>query len=241
MINHLLSKANSDEVIGTVTVAKDVVEKSDYQKEDLTSFKKKLEEEVVKLTAAKNRKQKSDETAVVDSLEESRDNAYKAFTFTLRAMKLRPDETLANSALTIFEIVKRHGLTLYSLANNEQTSKTNSLIDELSKPKNMAAMVGSIILGVYTEMKEAHLTYLNGVANKEKVDSENEDTERVVKTKKATRLVFDQMINHLNSLSIIDESAELATLCKSISSIIDKANTNIHRRMNGGKNDPLED
>ena len=149
MINHLLSKANSNEVIGTVTVVKDVVEKSDYQNDDLTSFNVKLREEVEKLTTAKNRKQKSDETDVVDSLEEGRDDAYKALTFTLRGMKLRPDETLANNALTIFEIVKRHGLTLYSLPDNEQTAKTNSLIDELSKPKNMAAMEGSIIIDVY--------------------------------------------------------------------------------------------
>ena len=89
-------------------------------------------------------------------------------------------------------------------------------------------------------MKDAHLAYLNGVANKEKVDSENETTERVVKAKKDTRLVFDQMINHLNSISIIKDSVELNTLCKSLSSIIDKANTNIHRRMNGGKNSSEE-
>ncbi len=45
------------------------------------------------------------------------------------------------------------------------------------------------------------------------------------------------LVNYINAISSIDDSEELKTLSESISSVLVKANSNIHARINRGKKD----
>ncbi|MDF1551338.1 MAG: DUF6261 family protein, partial [Bacteroidales bacterium] len=182
------------------------------------------------------RKKKSDDTEIVDSLEESRDNTFKSFTFTVRGFKLRADKDLSARGHQIFEIIKRHGISLYNLPNNEQTAKTKSLVDELKKPANMAAMEGTILLDLFYDVESSNQKYVDAVTKRAKNDADAEETALVVAARKKTRLALEHLINYLNSVSFIYDSAELKNLCKSIASVIDKTNANIHGRINKANN-----
>ncbi len=65
MIKQLSSRAHTDEVIGSVTMAIDVVDKSAYKNDGLSSLNAKLAEGNDDLTTAQNRNRGNDETQKV--------------------------------------------------------------------------------------------------------------------------------------------------------------------------------
>ena len=235
----LLSRANSKELSGTITTVVDVVGKSAYEDKKLANLNTKLKKEGDDLTAAQNRKRKNDLTQVVDDLEKGRDKGFKALSFTTKGLTFRMDERLSGYAKLIYEVIKRHGLSLYKLPDIEQTAQMKSLSAELRKPENKAAMDATGLTIVFEEMNKLNKRYLDGLAslNDSKRKKAQEATKNVTEAGKKAKATLDAMIGYLNGCIEVDESIELKDLCENIGVIIDKANTNIHTRINRSKND----
>ncbi len=237
MINPLLSRAKTDEVVGTSTIVVDVIKKSAYTDQKLSDLNGDLEKNVNKLSLAQNRKRKSDETITVWDNEEARDNDFKAFKFECLSLKYRPDEKLAKKGLKIYEIIERHGTTLYSLPHKEQTAKMKSLFEELNLPSNEETMKGTELPELFNSMIASNQKFLDSLQSRSKSDSEKVEIDNVIETKKPTKLALDQLVNYLNAIIGIDQSAELKNLCSEIKQHIDKTNTVIRSRNSRGNND----
>ena len=234
----LLSRANTRELNDVVTIVVDAVDKSAYKDDKLTKLNVKLKKEGDDLTVAQNRKRKNDLTDVVEGLKKEREHGFKAFSFTTKGLTFRKDETLSTNSNLIYEVIKRHGLSLYNLPNMEQNAQMKSLRTELNKPEYKAAMDITGLTVVFDEMNLLDQKYQEGVANR--TDSEQkmaeEVTENVAEASKKTKATLDALVGYLNSCVAVDESVELKKIYEKIEMTIDKANINIHSRINRGKN-----
>jgi len=237
MINPLLSRAKTDEVTGTGTIIADTVKKSAYTDQKLTDINTLLESNVAKLAVAQDRKRKNDETDIVWDNEEARDNDFKAFKFLCLSLKYRPDETIAEKGRKIYEIIERHGTTLYSLPHKEQTAKMKSLFEELNQAGNISVMEGTELPELFNAMVTSNRTFLDSLQSRSKNESEKEETYNVTETKKPTKIALDRLVSYLNSIIDVDQSVELKSLCSEIKDHIDKTNTVIRSRTNRRNND----
>jgi 23S rRNA maturation mini-RNase III len=232
MINPLLSRAKTDELNSTSTIVTDVVKKSSYKDEKLTEFNSKLANNTAELTIAQNRKKKNDETDIVEHNEDARDDSFQAFKFECISLKYRDDEALKEKARYIYEIIERHGTTLYSLPDNQQTAKMKSLFEELKLAKSVEVMEGTELPALFEVMQNKNQTYLDSVASRSKNEAEREDVKLVTEWKKKTKVALENLIGYLNVISSIDQSEALVNLCTEVKSHIDKANSVIRSRNN---------
>ncbi|NJO91474.1 MAG: hypothetical protein HC831_22815 [Chloroflexia bacterium] len=196
MINPLLSRTKTDEVIGTGTIAIEIIKKSAYTDQKLTDLNAELEKNINKLSLAQNRKRKNDETDIVWSNEEARDNDFKVFKYVSLSLKYRPDKTLADKGRKIYEIIERHGTTLYNLPHKEQTAKMKSLFEELSHPNNVSTMDGTELPELLNAMIASNQKFLDSLQSRSKSDSEKEEIENVAETKKSTKVALEQLVNY---------------------------------------------
>jgi hypothetical protein len=242
-MNKLLSNANSDEVIGVSTSVIDLIEKSNYKNENLVSLKELLKENNKELTTTQNRKRKSDDSDEVKRLKTLRKNALSALTFVIKGLVYSPDKTVSGNALIIKEIISRHTKDIKSGTYNEQTAKIQSLIDELEQPKNKAILESLSLAAQHDELKLSNTTFIDGVSKRTISDASHEEIEESSIARKKTKKMLDHLINHLNSLSLIDKAIELKELNNSLSGIIDKANSNIRSRntRNNGNGEKPDD
>jgi len=242
MIKLLLSRANNKELSGVATTVVDVVEKSAYKDDKLTNLNMTLKKEGDDLSTAQNRKRKNDLTEVVDELETGRKNAFKAFSFTTKGLTFRNDETLKSNAKLVYEVIKRHGLRLYSLPGMERTAQLKSLRAELSKPEYVAAMSVTGLTAAFEEMNLQDQKFQEGSANR--TDNERKKAEEIPvilsEAGKKTKTYLDTLIGYLNSSIVADNSVELKQLCDNLAIIIDKANANVHARITRVKNGNAE-
>jgi len=241
MITQLLSKSNSDEIIGIGTTLVDVVEKSAYKDSRLEGLKEKLSVGIKDLTTAQNRKRKNDETEEVWNSEKLRDKGFQSFKFAAKGVTLRSDKVLSDFGKTIYEVIKRHGLDLHNLPHAEQTAKMQSLFGELETPICKTAIDGSSLTDVYAEMKASNQVFLDGLAKRTISDAIRKEAEGAVIARKNAKHLMDQFINYLNSIGVIDNSTELKDLSNRIVAVIDKANANIHARITRDNTDDVED
>ncbi|MDF1547005.1 MAG: DUF6261 family protein [Bacteroidales bacterium] len=235
MINQIKSRANTNELSGASSMIADHAKNSAYPDEKLSKFGGKLESGNTELIKAQKRKRKNDETDAVRDLENKRDDSFKAFSYGTKSATLRADKTIAVDASLIYEVIKRHGVTLYNLADMEQTAVTNSLISELDKPAYQTALKNAGLDASYAEMKERHQTYVLADENKTKSAAEKEVNELVAVAYKKTKTALSHLINYINAINYIEESAELKTLSNSIATVTDKTNAKIRARLNRGK------
>ena len=236
MINPLLVRAKTDELIGTGTLVVEIVKNSAYSDSKLSDLNSILEKYVAKLTVAQNRKRKNDETDIVWDYEGGRDDDYKAFKFETLSLKFRRDETIAEKGRKIYEIIERHGTTLYDLPHREQTAKMKSLFEELRQTDNVAIMGGTELPVLFDAMVNGNQLFLDSLQSRSKIEEKKDDEETVGETKKPTRTALEQLVNYLNAIIGIDQSAELKSLCSEIKEHIDKANTVIRARKTRGDN-----
>ena len=190
-----------------------------------------------KLAVAQDRKRKNDETDIVWDNEDGRDNGFKAFKFLCLSLKYRSDETLAQKGRTIYEIIERHGTTLYSLPHKDQTAKMKSLFEELNRPENISTMEGTELPELVNAMVTSNRTFLDSLESRSKNESEKEETDKVTETKKPTKTALDRLVGYLNSIIDVEQSAEFKSLCLEIKDHIDKTNTIIRSRNNRNNNE----
>ncbi len=89
----------------------------------------------------------------------------------------------------------------------EQTAITNSLTTELDKLVYQEAIIAAGLDISYTEMKVSNQTYIDAETDKIKSETEKEENELVSGANKKTKIAFDQLINYINAISFIEESA----------------------------------
>jgi hypothetical protein len=229
-MNKLLSTANSDEVIGVSTSVVDLIEKSAYKNQNLASLKELLKEDNKELTTVHNRKRKSDGTDDVSILKTLRKNALSGLSFAIKGFAYSPDKTVSGNAQLIKEIILRHTKGIKSGTYNEQTAKIQSLISELELPKNKAIIDSLSVVPQYDVLKLSNTTFLDGVSKRTISDASQEEIEESSIARKKTKKMLDHLVNHLNSLALVDKSTDLKELNNSLSGIIDKANSNIRSR-----------
>jgi len=236
MIEQLFSRANSTEVSGIASRFNDVVEQATFDNELLNQLNVKLNESNRQLTASLNRKLGNENTPRVWELETLRDRGLKAFFNTVKGGTFRLDNEFANHAEKIYEIIKRHGLSMYRLPHLEQTATMNSMFDELSKPEAVAALQATNTQILLDEIKTANENFLSALNERSEDTAAREEIILSVVARTEVREGLEQIINYVNTISDVISSPEIKTLQKELAEIISKANSNIKARIGRGDN-----
>ena len=87
-----------------------------------------------------NHKTGSEITPQVQILESVRDRGLKAFFKVVLSLCFRLNDEVANAAKRLSEVIKRHGLTMYNLPQDQQTSAMASLFKELEQSELVKAI-----------------------------------------------------------------------------------------------------
>ncbi len=240
MDTYLLSKANSDEVNGIGLTVVTVAENSPYKEVPFTNLTANLKNDIGDLTVALNQKRYNEKTAIICDFEDKRDSALKSFFKTINAATFRLNKDIAEQAMKIQEVIKRHGSRMYDLPDIEQTSKMTSLFSDLSTAEMVAAIETTNTTDILQESKDANTNYLQSLGDRSHNDALKIEVALVTKSKKKVRNSMKDLINYLNSIVKAIESEDLKTLHIEIQDIISTANAKIRARESRKNNDSEE-
>jgi hypothetical protein len=203
-----------------------------------------LEKSNNNLTEAINKKSGSETTPKVQLLESLRDRGLKSLFKTIGGACFRLNEEVAAAANKLFEVIKRHGITMYDFPQDQQTSAMASLFKTFEQPDMVAAINLTGTNEELAEVKQANMDYLAELSKRNNETAMKEESKLVGKYVKEVRVNLEKLMNYLDAYLAATENPTLKTLDAELIDIIDKANAVIKargtRKSNGEKENGSE-
>ncbi len=227
----LLTKANSGEENAVAANIISLISKSSYTDEKLSLLITKMITNNHEFTLALNKKIGSDITSVIDALKALRVKTLKAFIKAVYAWTYRLDDELSGQAKKIYEVIKRHGRTMYNLPSMELTSKLKSMYKDLTTSDKLSALSTTGTDVFLTDVKTVDTKLLNTIDERTIDEAEKEELALVTKIRKTVRRDMDKILHYLDSISDIVEGEAFKNLHNEIFDVITEANSKIKARI----------
>lgn len=230
MSTNLLSNATSGEVNGVATNVLNGISSSALEDANLKVLTSKLEAHNKELTKALNKKASSDLTDDVWHYEDLRDRGLKCLFYSIYGATFHSNVEISDSAVVLYDVIERHGKTIYNLPMNEQSSKMASLFNELSGTKMQEALTRTNTSSLLENVIAVNQQFHDTMAQRLQEETAKEKIMLVTDAKKLVRSDIDNISTYMDTLSTISDSKEFKGLNQQITDIMIAANSSIKMR-----------
>ncbi len=227
----LLTKANSEEEHTVAASFVSLITKSAYADDKLALLSTILSDDNNEFTLALNKKLGSDKTPEITELKELREQALKAFFKTVYGWTYRLDKDLSDDAKKIYEVIERHGITMYNLPHKEQTSKVYSMFKDLSTQDKVAALGTTGTAPFLEDIKTIQTNLSNTVDERTITEAEKEELALVTEIRKTVRIDMENILKYLDSIVDLPGDDNIKNLHTEIFDVIAEANSMIRARI----------
>lgn len=228
---NISSRANSNELNGVAGNVISLIRKSAVNDATLGVLTTRLESDNQNLTKSLNKKTGSDLTDDLWHLESERDRGLKCFFYTLYGTTFHSDAQISDAAIRLYDVIKRHGRSMYNLPMSEQSSKMDSLFDELSRENLVAALTTTNTTVLLEDAKSLDQQFRDMLAARSQEESEVEETIHIREARKLIRADIDKIISYLETMSVVSEDEGIEKLYEELTGIIADANAIIKSRI----------
>ena len=236
MVNQISSRANASEINGIASRSVTTIKTSGTDDVVITALNGTLENDNNNLTVSIARKTASDATPQVQLLKSRRIKGIKSLFKNVESACHRLNPEVESAGKKLKEVIKRHGSSMYTLAQDQLTSGIDSLFKEFEEPALVSALEITNSAIIVVESKEANRLYLAELGKRENDDAKKEDPQLVGENTKKVKETLDKLMNYLDSYLAAKENAVLKTLYAELSGIFDQANAIIKARYTRKKN-----
>jgi hypothetical protein len=157
--------------------------------------------ETTNLGEALGRDRKSDYKEILDKLDTERDNAFLAMRDYITSCTRRRDKSVVEAASELEKLFEKHGWTLYSRGDADQTADLDQLINELKQNENLQHIKTIHAYPLLNDLEETHKNYYQ--TYNEKLDAEGKaDKPTLTPPKRKLRHYLNMMTDCLEFLEI---------------------------------------
>ena len=231
MVIQLSSKANTVELNGVAATFTSVIVKSATTDASLLKLNGALKTNNEKLTLAIDKKLGSDKTDIIWELEGQRDDGLKSFFISVEGCTYRLNKSVRDAGNLLYEVIKRHGRSMYKLPYVQQTAKMDSLFKDLSQPAMVAALQTTLTTDAVEETKNANQDFLDAVNDRTNDSATKEEISLIAAARNPVKTGMEKIMNYLNSVIPDEDRPELEIIFASLTQVITDANSVIKARI----------
>ncbi|HPF51431.1 MAG TPA: DUF6261 family protein [Draconibacterium sp.] len=187
-----------------------------------------LENRSAALTAAINRSKAESELELKD---EARDQQVRALYYLVQGYLHHPDAAIKTAAGTVDKVFGKYGLQIVGESYSTESSMITSLLDDLSKQKQVAAIAllpgcAEVIVALQSAQNDFEAARI--VYEQEKAEESTQLNATEVK-KEVLALINDKIVIYMRAMEVVDEPA-YGALARTIATIIAENNEVVKKR-----------
>ncbi len=182
-----LKNAHLMDFFEVMNIVATFLEKEEVEKLKLKAVATAFTDSLAVLEQALTQARKTGITKHLLEVDKERDAIFTGFKMVVKGMEYFPDETIADSATALVDVVKKYGKKVQRLPQREETAVLKNLIDDLQSAtyKEQVAKVGvntwveklaevnTEFEKLYTERTEKEATFVVGLAKEERENMQN--------------------------------------------------------------------
>lgn len=153
-----------------------------------------------------------------------RDNCFVSLKNHVEAGLRRENDVYQNACIALWPFFLKNNIKLYNLPYDDQTSATNSLINDLTSAKNQVHLQTINVVEWVGELKTANNEFIE-VQKQRSVSRLEDDTVRDDEAFKNLRHLIELLENVLNTLYMMNDPEGIQEAVNEINQYITEANT----------------
>lgn len=235
----LLSSIQSSELNSHSTDVVTMVQDANIEDPALTKFKEKLSAVNNNLTLALNQEKKSKFTGILETLDDKRDNNFRCLKGHAEADTFNEDGIISAAADRIVRILENHGLRLYALSYEKESSALHSLFIDLDTDVMQADLATLGLTDKYIALKNAQTTFSAAYLERSADASTKDTIIPAYLSRRSVKKSLKTVTDYIN-LMVNSGDASFVPLAKAIDDLTKIINQKIRTRLEAGR-DKKED